>query len=140
MARERTLCIIKPDAMAQRKQGAILQRLLDEGFEILGLCQTRFTRETAEGFYAVHRGKPFFEELCQFMTRGRILVVALEREDAVRHFREVIGATDPQKAVEGSIRQRYGASVCENAVHGSDSVENGRRECGYFFPEQELLG
>jgi nucleoside-diphosphate kinase len=139
MAIERTLCIIKPDAMSQHKQGAILQRLLDEGFEILGMRQTQLTRAAAEGFYAVHRGKPFYEGLCEFMTRGPIAVVALEREDAVCAYREVIGATNPQQAEAGTIRHAYGTDVCENAVHGSDSVENGLRECAYFFPESELL-
>ena len=139
MAIERTLCIIKPDAMGQRKQGAILQRLLDEGFEILALRQTQLTRKTAEGFYAVHQGKPFFDELCNFMSRGPIAVAALQRADAVRHYREVIGATDPQKAANGTVRQLYGTNVCENAVHGSDSVQNGRIECSYFFPECDLI-
>ena len=140
MAKERTLCIIKPDAMGQRRQGAILQRLLDEGFEILALRQTRLTRTTAEGFYAIHRGKPFFEELCAFMSRGPIIVAALEREDAVRHYRAVIGATDPQKAGKGTVRRLYGTDVCKNAVHGSDSIENGRVECAYFFAECDLFG
>jgi nucleoside-diphosphate kinase len=139
MAIERTLCIIKPDAMGQRKQGAILQRLLDEGFEILALRQTQLTRKTAEGFYEVHRGKPFFDGLCSFMSRGPITVVALQRDDAVRHYREVIGATDPRQAAKGTVRRAYGTDVCENAVHGSDSVQNGRMECAYFFPECDLI-
>jgi nucleoside-diphosphate kinase len=139
MAIERTLCIIKPDAMERRKQGAIVQRLLDEGFAIVALRQTRLSREVAEGFYEVHRGKPFFEGLCSFMTRGPVTVLALEREDAVRHYREVIGATNPAQAAEGTVRKLYGTDVCQNAVHGSDSVENGLRECSYFFPGSDLL-
>jgi nucleoside-diphosphate kinase len=139
MATERTLCIIKPDAMAQRKQGAILQRLLDEGFRVLALRQTSLTRAQAEGFYAVHRGKPFFEGLCDFMTSGAVTVVALERENAVKHYRDVIGATNPGQAATGTIRKSYGTDVCQNAVHGSDSVENGIAECNYFFPGCELL-
>jgi nucleoside-diphosphate kinase len=139
MAKERTLCIIKPDAVALRKQGAILQRLLDEGFDVVALRQTRLSRETAEGFYAVHTGKPFFEGLVTFMISGPVTVVALEREDAVRYYREVIGATNPKQSAPGTVRQQFGSDVCQNAVHGSDSVENGLRECAYFFPGCELL-
>ncbi len=140
MATERTLCIIKPDAMAQRQQGAILQRLLDEGFQVLALRQTSLTRAQAEGFYAVHQGKPFFEGLCDFMTSGAVTVVALKRENAVQHYRDVIGATNPEQAADRTIRKRYGTDVCQNAVHGSDSVENGIAECTYFFPGCELIG
>jgi nucleoside-diphosphate kinase len=139
MAKERTLCIIKPDAVEKRKQGAILQRLLDEGFAIVNLKQIRLTRAQAEGFYAVHKGKGFFDELCTFMTRGPVVVAALERENAVQHYRDVIGATDPAKAEAGTVRKLYGTNVGENAVHGSDSVENGRIECAYFFAGNELL-
>lgn len=139
MAKERTLCIVKPDAVERRAQGAILQRLLDEGFRIVAMKQTRLTRAVAEGFYAVHRERPFFDELCTFMTRGPVVVAALEREDAVQHYRNVIGATDPAKAAEGTVRKTYGTNVGENAVHGSDSVENGRIECAYFFAGHELL-
>jgi nucleoside-diphosphate kinase len=139
MAKERTLCIIKPDAVEKRKQGAILQRLLDEGFAIVNLKQIRLTPAQAEGFYAVHKGKGFFDELCTFMTRGPVVVAALERENAVQHYRDVIGATDPAKAEAGTVRKLYGTNVGENAVHGSDSVENGRIECAYFFAGNELL-
>lgn len=139
MSVQRTLCIIKPDAVEKRKQGAILQRLLDEGFEVLGLRQMRLSRQEAEGFYSVHKERPFFGELCTFMTRGPVVVIALERENAVQHYRDVIGATDPAKAVEGTIRKSYGTDVGENAVHGSDSEENGRIECAYFFRGLELL-
>jgi nucleoside-diphosphate kinase len=139
MAKERTLCIIKPDAVEKRKQGAILQKLLDEGFAIVNLKQIRLTRAQAEGFYAVHKGKGFFDELCTFMTRGPVVVAALERENAVQHYRDVIGATDPAKAEAGTVRKLYGTNVGENAVHGSDSVENGRIECAYFFAGNELL-
>ena len=139
MAKERTLCIIKPDAVEKRKQGAIVQRLLDEGFTVLNLKQIQLTRAQAEGFYAVHKGKGFFDELCTFMTRGPVVVAALERENAVQHYRAVIGATDPAKAEPGTVRKLYGTNVGENAVHGSDSVENGRIECAYFFAGNELL-
>jgi nucleoside-diphosphate kinase len=134
----RTLCIIKPDAMEKGRQGAILQRVLDEGFKILGMRQLHLSRLQTQGFYAVHRDRPFFDELCEFMTRSPVLVVALERDNAVQHWREVIGATDPAKASDGSIRKLYGTNVGENAVHGSDSEENGRIECAYFFAGYEL--
>lgn len=139
MAIQRTLCIIKPDGVEKRKQGAILQRLLDEGFSVLALRQVTMSRKQAEGFYAVHRERGFFGELIEFMTRGPCVVVALERENAVAHYRDVIGATDPAKAAEGTIRKLYGANVGENAVHGSDSEENGRIEIAYFFAGHELL-
>jgi nucleoside-diphosphate kinase len=136
---ERTLCIIKPDAVEKRVQGAILQRLADEGFRILGFKQITLSRAVAEGFYAVHRERKFFDELVTFMTRGPVVVVALARENAVTHYRTVIGATDPAKADANTIRKLYGANVGENAVHGSDSVENGVSEISYFFAGSELL-
>lgn len=139
MSIQRTLCIIKPDAVEKRAQGHILQRLLDEGFKVLAMKQLHLTRKAAEGFYEIHRERPFFNELCTFMTRGPVVVVALERENAVQHYRDVIGATDPAKAAEGTIRKWHGTNVGENAVHGSDSEENGVRECAYFFAGQELL-
>jgi nucleoside-diphosphate kinase len=139
MAIERTLCIIKPDAVEKRASGHIIQRLLDEGFRIVAMKQTILSRATAEGFYSVHRERSFFDELCTFMTRGPVVVTALERENAVQHYRDVIGATDPAKAAPGTVRKLHGANVGENAVHGSDSVENGRIECGYFFAGHELL-
>jgi nucleoside-diphosphate kinase len=139
MSLEKTLCILKPDALEQRKQGAIVQRLLDEGFQILAMQQVHITRRAAEGFYAVHRERPFFDELCTFMTRGPVVVLALARKDAVQHLRTVIGATDPAKATEGTVRKLYGKNVGENAVHGSDSVENGTLECAYFFPGMNLV-
>ena len=139
MAVQRTLCIIKPDAVEKRKQGAIVQRLLDEGFRVLAMRQVHLSRKAAEGFYAVHRERPFFDELCTFMTRGPVIVMALERDNAVQHYRDVIGATDPAKAAANTIRKLYGANVGENAVHGSDSEENGRIECAYFFAGHELI-
>ena len=102
MTIERTLCIIKPDAVEKRKQGAVLQRLLDEGFRVVAMRQAQLTRREAEGFYAVHRERPFYGELCTFMTRGPVVLLALERDDAVAHLRNVIGATDPAKAAEGT--------------------------------------
>ncbi|HEX6272706.1 MAG TPA: nucleoside-diphosphate kinase [Polyangiaceae bacterium] len=139
MSTEKTLCIIKPDALESRKQGAVLQMLLDAGFKVLAMQQVHLTRRTAEGFYAVHRERPFFGELVTFMTRGPVVVLALSRENAVQHLRTTIGATDPAKAADGTVRKLYGKNVGENAVHGSDSVENGALECGYFFPGMNLV-
>jgi len=138
MALERTLSIIKPDAMEARKAGVIIARLEDEGFTIRGLRMLHMTRAQAEGFYDIHRGKPFFEELTVFMSRGPIVVMALEAEDAIQKYREVIGATDPAKAAEGTIRKRYGTNVGENAVHGSDAPETAAREIAYFFSGLEV--
>lgn len=138
MAIERTLCIIKPDAVEKRKAGAILQHLLEEGFNVLGLRQVQLSPRQAQGFYAVHRERPFFKDLCEFMTRSPVIVLALERDNAVLHLRKVIGATDPAKADAGTIRKLYGAHVGENAVHGSDSLENGLVECAYYFQGSEL--
>jgi nucleoside-diphosphate kinase len=139
MSIERTLCIVKPDAVEKRAQGSIIQRLLEEGFRVVAMKQTTLSRATAEGFYAIHKARPFFDELCTFMTRGPVVIAALERENAVQHYRNVIGATDPAKAADGTVRKLFGANVGENAVHGSDSVENGRSECAYFFAGHELI-
>src|SRR5258706_3404622 len=138
MAIEQSLCIIKPDAVEKRKSGAILQHVLEEGFRVLALRQAQLSGREAEGFYAVHRERPFFKDLCEFMTRGPVVLIALQRDNAVSHWRKVIGATDPAKAEAGTIRKLYGASLGENAVHGSDSVENGRIECAYYFSGSEL--
>ena len=139
MSTQRTLSIIKPDAVEKTHQGAIISRLQEEGFKILAMRQLTLTRQQAEGFYAVHKGRPFFDDLCTFMTRGPIVVMALERDNAVEHYRKVIGATDPSKAEDGTIRKQFGANVGENAVHGSDSEENGKLECAFFFGGLELI-
>ena len=139
MVTQRTLCIIKPDAVEAGKAGEILQRVLDERFRVLALRQIKLSLAQAEGFYAVHRGRGFFGELCEFMSRGPVVVIALERENAVQHWRDVIGATDPAKAGEGTIRKKYGSNLGENAVHGSDSEQNGALECSYFFSGMDLL-
>ena len=138
MPYQRTLCIIKPDACENRKQGALLQLLLDEGFQLLGMKQLHLTLTQAEGFYAVHRERPFYQSLCAFMTRSPIVVLALGRDNAVAHLRAVIGATDPAKADAGTVRKLFGSSLSENAVHGSDSEENGRIESAYFYAECEM--
>lgn len=139
MATERTLAIIKPDVVAKRKQGVVLQRILDEGFNVLALRQAHLTQKEAEGFYAVHEGKPFFAELVQFMSQGPVVILSLERENAVAHWRSVIGATNPAQAEPGTIRREFGESVGVNAAHGSDSTENGILESAYFFSGTELL-
>jgi nucleoside-diphosphate kinase len=138
MAVERTLSIIKPDAVEKKKAGAILALLEESGFTILACKRTHLTRAVAEGFYAVHKARPFFGELVQFMTRSPVFVAVLEREDAVAQYRKVMGATDPAKADAGTIRKLHGANVGENAVHGSDSLENAKTEIAYFFPASEV--
>jgi nucleoside-diphosphate kinase len=138
MAVERTLCIIKPDAVEKKKAGAILALLEESGFNIVGCKRMHLSRPVAEGFYAVHKARPFFGELVEFMTRSSVFVCALERENAVVEYRKVMGATDPAKADAGTIRKLYGGNVGENAVHGSDSLENAKIEIGYFFPASEV--
>jgi nucleoside-diphosphate kinase len=137
---ERTFAIFKPDLVQSGKQGLVLQRILDEGFRVLGMRQLTLSLAQAQGFYAVHRERSFFDELCTFMSRGPVVVLALERADAVAHWRLVIGATNPKNAAPGTVRALYGTDVAENAVHGSDSPENGVIECSYFFAGHELLG
>lgn len=138
MALERTLSIVKPDAVEKNHTGAIIARLESEGFIVRAMKRIHLTRAEAEGFYAEHKGRGFFDELCAFMSRSPIVVMALEREDAVAKYREVIGATNPANAAEGTIRKLYAASVGENAVHGSDKVESAVREIGYFFAGYEV--
>jgi len=134
----RTLAIIKPDAVASGHTGKIISRITNEGFSILGSKQIKMNLSQAEGFYEIHRGKPFFEELTQFMSSGTCVVLALEKENAVREWRNVIGATNPDEADEGTIRKLYAKDLGQNAVHGSDSAENGQKEIAYFFGEIEL--
>lgn len=138
MAVQRTFCIIKPDAVEKKKAGAILALLEEAGFEILALKKLHLSKKVAEGFYAVHKERPFFGELVEFMTRSPVCIAVLQREDAVAHYRKVMGATDPAKADAGTIRKLYGSNVGENAVHGSDSPENAKIEIGYFFPASEV--
>jgi nucleoside-diphosphate kinase len=138
MTVERTLCIIKPDAVEKTKVGGILQRIEEGGFRILALRMTHLTRTEAEGFYEVHRQRPFFGELVQFMTRSPVVVAVLERDNAVTAWRDLMGATDPAKAAAGTIRKLFGSNVGENATHGSDSGDNAKREIAYFFPGAEV--
>jgi nucleoside-diphosphate kinase len=137
---ERTLAIIKPDAVQNGHSGKIIDRILAEGFTIRAMKLTTLTKVQAEGFYDVHRGRPFFEELTTFMASGPCVPLVLERADAVSHWRAVIGATDPAEADAGTIREQMAESKGRNAVHGSDSVENGRLESNYFFAESEIVG
>ena len=138
MSLQRTLAIIKPDAMDAGHAGLIIARIHEEGFVVAGMRQIHLTRAQAEGFYAVHRGRPFFEELVEFMSRGPIIVLALEAEEAITKWREVIGATDPAKAAAGTIRKLFAKDVGENAAHGSDALETVAVEIGYFFPGSEV--
>ena len=136
---ERTLAILKPDCVRRGLAGQVLARIEKAGFRILGLKMVRLTAETGGGFYAVHRGRPFYNDLVAFMSSGVCVPVALEKENAVADFRTLIGATDPKDAAPGTIRREFAASKGENIVHGSDSPENGRAEIAYFFAEKELI-
>ena len=136
---ERTLTILKPDAVAGGKTGAILAHLEKEGFRFLGLRKTRLSPEQAKAFYAVHRERPFYGALVTFMTEGPVVVAALERSDAVGHLRRTMGATDSRKAEPGTIRNLFGTDIERNAIHGSDSAENAAREIAFFFGDAELL-
>ena len=134
-----TFGIIKPDAVRAGRQGAILQRILDAGFKIRGMKLIHQTKRQAEGFYAVHRERPFFGELTEFMSSGPCIVLALEKENAVKAWRDLMGATNPAEAAEGTLRREFAASIGENAVHGSDSEENAQIEISYFFSQLELV-
>ncbi len=138
MSLERTLCIVKPDAVEKRRTGAILQRIEEGGFKIVALKLTHLTRAAAEGFYDVHRQRPFFGELVEFMTRSPVVIAVLERDNAVVGWRDLMGATDPAKAAAGTIRKQFGTNVGENATHGSDSLDNAKREIGFFFSGAEV--
>jgi nucleoside-diphosphate kinase len=134
-----TFGIVKPDAVRAGKAGSIIQRILDDGFKIRGLKLIHMTQQQAEGFYAVHRERPFFSGLVEFMSSGPSIVMALEKENAVKSWRDLMGATDPAKADPGTLRKDFGGSVGENAVHGSDSDENAAIEIAYFFSRLELV-
>jgi nucleoside-diphosphate kinase len=139
MSLERTFAIIKPDAVAARHAGEILATIEKAGFRILSLRMTRLTQQQAKGFYAVHGEKPFFAGLVKFMTEGPIIVMALEREDAIRQWRETMGATNPANAAEGTIRKRFATSIERNCVHGSDAPETAETELRFFFSTSDLL-
>jgi nucleoside-diphosphate kinase len=133
MATERTLSIIKPDAVAKNVIGAIYSRFEQAGLKVVAARMEHLTREQAEGFYAVHRERPFFKDLVAFMTTGPVMIQVLEGDNAVARHRELMGATDPAKAAPGTIRADFASSIEENAVHGSDSADNAATEIAYFF-------
>jgi nucleoside-diphosphate kinase len=135
---ERTLTIIKPDAVEQGVAGKILARLEEEGFRIVAAKLVRMDETEAGGFYAVHRERPFYGDLCRFMSSGPAMPMVLERQDAIAHLRRVMGATDPAKAEPGTLRKEFAASIERNCVHGSDAPETAAFEIGYFFPGLEL--
>ena len=134
-----TFGIIKPDAVRAGKAGAVLQRIIDGGFRVRAMKLIHMTLAEAEGFYAVHRERPFFGELTEFMSGGPCVVLALEKGGAVKAWRDLMGATDPAKADDGTIRKEFGASIGNNAVHGSDSEENAAVELAYFFSRLEFV-
>ncbi|MFW6289873.1 MAG: nucleoside-diphosphate kinase [Mariniphaga sp.] len=133
MAGNQTFTMIKPTAFKKNYTGAILKMILEEGFQIKAMKLTRLTNEQAGAFYAVHKGKPFYESLVEFMSSGPIVAMILEKENAVEAFRSFIGATNPEQAAEGTIRKLFGTNLQQNAVHGSDSDENAAVESGFFF-------
>src|ERR1044072_6016308 len=135
----RTFTIVKPDSVRKGNFGKIISRLEAEGFRILGLKKTALSQSQAQGFYAVHRERPFFRGLVDYMTSGPVYVAALERDNAVAHLRKVMGATDPKKADKGTVRAEFGESIEQNAIHGSDSDENANIEIAFFFSESELM-
>jgi len=138
--KERTLTILKPDTVERHNVGAIIARLEQEGFEILAAKRLRLSVEQARAFYAVHRERPFYAPLVEFMTSGPVWAMALERDDAVSYLRTIMGATDPAKAEPGTIRAQFASSIERNAIHGSDSADNARIEIAFFFPAAELAG
>ena len=139
MAIERTLAIIKPDAVGRGQQGEILARIHKAGFEILAIKSMRLTKEEASGFYFVHRERPFYGELTDFMSSGRIFTMVLEADSAIAKWRDTMGATDPKKAAPGTIRYDLGTNIGNNCVHGSDAPETAAFEISYFFSGQELI-
>jgi nucleoside-diphosphate kinase len=140
MALERTFSIIKPDATRRNLTGAVNERIERAGLKIIAQRRIRMSREQAEGFYGVHRERPFFGTLVQFMTSGPVVVQVLEGENAVAKYREVMGATDPAKAAAGTIRKDFAESIEANSVHGSDSAENAKTEIAFFFKPEEIVG
>jgi nucleoside-diphosphate kinase len=136
---ERTLGIIKPDSFADGHAGEILAMIEAAGFRILGMRMTRLSKAQAEGFYAVHRQRPFFASLVEFMTEGPVVVMALERDNAIQAWRELMGATNPANAAEGTIRKKFGTAIDRNAAHGSDAPDTAAYELGFFFSGADLV-
>jgi nucleoside-diphosphate kinase len=139
MSVERTFSIIKPDAVAAGQAGEILAMIQQAGFKVLNLRMIRLTESQAQGFYAVHRERPFFGGLVKFMTEGPVIVLALERENAIKGLREVMGATNPANAAEGTVRKRFAENIERNCIHGSDAPETAAVELGFFFSAAELI-
>ena len=139
MAVERTLAILKPDCVRKNLQGEVISRIQKAGFRILGMRMLRLGKEQAGAFYAVHKGRPFYEGLVEFMSSGQCMPIALEKDNAVADFRTLIGATDPKDAAEGTIRKLFADNKGENIVHGSDSPENGQKEVAFFFSDQDFV-
>ncbi len=137
---ERTFAMVKPDATERGIAGKIISRIEEEGFRILEMRLVSMTKAQAEGFYAVHRERPFFADLTNFMSSGQTIVLALEREVAIKHWRDVMGATNPAEAAEGTIRKEYGESIERQSTHGSDAHDTAVFEMGYWFPGVELPG
>lgn len=135
---QRTFSIVKPDAVAKNATGAIIAMIQDAGFRILGMKMLEITKQEAEGFYAVHASKPFFNSLTEFMSSGPIVVLALEKENAIADLRKLMGATNPANAEPGTIRKKWAENIERNAIHGSDAEDTARFELGYFFPGFEL--
>lgn len=140
MAVTRTFSIIKPDATRRNLTGAVTQMLEESGLRVVASKRIRMSREQAEGFYAVHKERPFYGELCDFMTSGPVVVQVLEGEDAVRRNRDIMGATNPADAAEGTIRKTFAEGIEANSVHGSDSDENAANEIAFFFAKDEIVG
>jgi len=136
---QRTLAIVKPDAVAKNATGDILATIEKHGFRVIGMKMLHISKDEAKGFYAVHAGKPFFESLTTFMSSGQIVVVALEKEDAIKAWRDLMGPTNPANAAEGTIRKKWGSSIETNATHGSDAEDTARFELSYFFAGYELV-
>jgi nucleoside-diphosphate kinase len=136
---ERTFAIIKPDAVERNLTGTLLGKIEGAGFKIVGMKKLHLTKAQAEGFYYVHKDRPFFKGLCEFMSRSPVVVLALEKENAIIKWRELMGATDPSKAGTGTIRKEFGVSLGENTVHGSDSPESAAFEIPYFFSQLDLI-
>lgn len=139
MSTERTLTILKPDCVKKELIGEVTRRIQEAGFHIAAMKMTRLTKATAGGFYAVHKERPFYDDLCEFMSSGPCVPMILEKENAIEDFRKLIGATNPAEADEGTIRANFADSIQNNIVHGSDSVENGKKEAAFFFSEQEVV-
>jgi nucleoside-diphosphate kinase len=136
---ERTLAILKPDCVRKNLIGTVIAHIQKGGFKVVAFKKNRLTKETAGGFYTVHKGRPFYDSLVEFMSSGPCVPIVLEKTNAIADFRTLIGATDPKEAADGTVRKLYADNKGENIIHGSDSVENAKTEIGYFFTSKELI-